>query len=297
MSTTDQPPTEQQQQQWPQLPTIELPPFLEFLKLKNFPLKVYPPVYERSKLTNDTLYIYGPGWRNSWGSFDVQCLQIQIYLKFCGIDFEVKNSNEPNSSPSGKLPYLETVTGAVYDTDQIQKWITERGKGKTLSSPSNQEQAKAFIALANTKLHAALLFSSWLEPLNYSEITSKAYYGHVPGPINHLLAYQKQNEVVQTLLTDRDILVREEIYNDAAQALEALSIKLGDNSYYFDSSEPTWIDAVIFSYIHVIMSMPTLPGSTLGDEEKKQAMALRNMVRKHENLVRYAKSMYDQWIK
>ena len=79
MSTAEQPPTEQPQ--WPQLPTIELPPFLEFLKLKNFPLKVYPPVYERSKLTNDTLYIYGPGWRNSWGSFDVQCLQIQVISK------------------------------------------------------------------------------------------------------------------------------------------------------------------------------------------------------------------------
>ncbi|KAI9251500.1 hypothetical protein BDA99DRAFT_575209 [Phascolomyces articulosus] len=292
MSTTDQPPA-----QWPQLPTIELPPYLEFLKLKNFPLKVYPPVYERPKLTNDTLYIYGPGWKNSWGSFDVECLQIQIYLKFCGIDFDVKNSNEPNSSPSGKLPYLATVVGAVYDSDQIQKWIVERNKGKTLESTTDNEQSKAFIALARTKLHAAWLFSSWLEPLNYSDITSKAYYEHVPGPINRLLAYQKQNEVVQTLLADRDILVREEIYNDAAQALEALSIKLGDDSYYFGSSEPTWIDAVIFSYIHSIMSMPTIPGNTLGDEEKKQAHALRNLVRKHENLVRYAKAIYDQWLK
>ncbi|KAI9494753.1 hypothetical protein BDB00DRAFT_955201 [Zychaea mexicana] len=292
MSTTADQPT-----QWPQLPTIELPPFLEFLKLKSFPLKVYPPVYERPKLTHDTLYIYGPGWRNSWGSFDVECLQMQIYLKFCDIEFEAKNNNEPNSSPSGKLPYLATVTGAVYDTDQIHKWVSERNKTKALASIADSEQAKAFIALARTKLHAAWLFSAWLEPLNYSEITSKAYYGHVPGPINHLLAYQKQNEVVHELLTDRDILVREEIYKDAAQALEALSIKLGDSAYFYGSSEPTWLDAVIFSYIHAIMSMPTLPGSTLGDEEKKQATTLRNLVRKHENLVRYAKTIYDEWLK
>lgn len=63
---------------WPQLPAIELPPFLEFLKLKSFPLKVYPAVYDRPRLTKDTLYIYGPGWRNSWASFDVECLQIQV---------------------------------------------------------------------------------------------------------------------------------------------------------------------------------------------------------------------------
>ncbi|KAI8147951.1 hypothetical protein BJV82DRAFT_664289 [Fennellomyces sp. T-0311] len=287
---TDQP------AQWPPLPTIELPPFLQFLKLKNFPLKVYPPVYDRPKLTKDTLSIYGPGYKASWGSFDVECLQMQVYLKFCGIEFDVSNSNEPSSSPSGKLPYLTTVTGAVFDAEQIHKWIADRNKTKTLASTADNEQSKAFIALARTKLHAAWLFSTWLEPLNYSEIASKAYYGHVPAPIHAILSYQKQNEVVQLLLTDRDILVREEIYKDAAQALEALSIKLGDNGYFFGSSEPTFVDAVIFSYLHVIMSMPT-HASSLGDEEKKQASALRNLVRKHDNLVRYAKAIYEQWIK
>lgn len=62
---------------WPALPTIELPSALDFLKLKNFPLKVYPAVYDRPKLQNDTLYIHGPGWRKSSASFDVDCLQIQ----------------------------------------------------------------------------------------------------------------------------------------------------------------------------------------------------------------------------
>lgn len=61
--------------------------------------------------------------------------------------------------------------------------------------------------------------------------------------------------------------------------------------------EPTWIDAVIFSYLHSIMSYPTIPGSTLGDEEKKQAGELKTLVRKHENLVQYAKNIYEAWLK
>lgn len=60
-----------------ELPTIELPSFLEFLKLKKFPLKVYPSVKEPKPLTKDTLYVYGPGKkRKTW--FDVDCLQIQV---------------------------------------------------------------------------------------------------------------------------------------------------------------------------------------------------------------------------
>lgn len=73
----------------------------------------------------------------------------------------------------------------------------------------------------------------WLEPFNYSEITGKAYYGHNPSPLNMLLASRKKDSVVQELLTDRDVLVREEIYKDAAEAFEALSVKLGDDTYFF----------------------------------------------------------------
>lgn len=51
----------------------------------------------------------------------------------------------------------------------------------------------------------------WMEPLNATEITNKAYFGHVASPVNKILALQKQNQVVQSLLTDRDILVREEV--------------------------------------------------------------------------------------
>lgn len=66
----------------PRLPVIELPPFLEFLKLKNFPLKTYPAVNQPKRIQNDTLYIYGPGFRVSpTASFDVDCLQAQVKQK------------------------------------------------------------------------------------------------------------------------------------------------------------------------------------------------------------------------
>lgn len=66
-----------------ELPTIELPSFLEFLKLKNFPLKTFPAVNEPERPTDDTLFIYGPGYRNSEASFDVDCLIIQVGIGHC----------------------------------------------------------------------------------------------------------------------------------------------------------------------------------------------------------------------
>jgi hypothetical protein len=50
-----------------------------------------------------------------------------------------------------------------------------------------------------------------LEPINASEITYKNYFGHVPSPVDKVVSFKQQNKVVQSLLADRDILVREEV--------------------------------------------------------------------------------------
>jgi metaxin len=74
-----------------------------------------------------------------------------------------------------------------------------------------------------------------LEPLNASKLTSAKYFGDVARPIDKLLSYRKKEEVVQSLLIDRDVLIREEIYQAAAETLSALSVKLGSNEHFFGS--------------------------------------------------------------
>ncbi|KAG1451662.1 hypothetical protein G6F56_008027 [Rhizopus delemar] len=162
---------------------------------------------------------------------------------------------------------------------------------------NNVEQSKAFITLVEKKLKPALLFSMWLEPLNANENTLDLYYEHLPTPINHVVFYKKQNEVTNLLLADRDILVREEIYQDAANVLDALSVKLGDDTYFFNSSEPTWIDAVIFSHLHCALTASVNDKGTYTKEEVRQARTLSNLIRKHDNLLKYVKSIHENWIK
>ncbi|CAG8804452.1 14108_t:CDS:2, partial [Gigaspora rosea] len=68
--------------------------------LSNFPLKIHRPLYKNRELSGPTLYIWGPGWKTQETSFDQDCLKWQTYLKFSGIDFDVRNANEPLISPS-----------------------------------------------------------------------------------------------------------------------------------------------------------------------------------------------------
>ncbi|KAI8082754.1 uncharacterized protein BX664DRAFT_338986 [Halteromyces radiatus] len=281
---------------FPQLPNIELPPFLSFLKLASFPLKTYPPVSQPKRSQKDTLYIYGPGLRASPSiSFDVDCIQTQIYFRFCNLDVDIKFTNDPEASPSGKLPYFSTVTGKLLTGTQIDQWLKDNEKDISLGT--HQDEAIAFISMVKSKLHPALLFSMWLEPLNYNENTFRMYYGHIPAPINSIMGYRKKEEIVNQLLANRDILSREEVYADAAQTLEALSIKLGDYTYFFDQSGPTWMDAVVFSYLHVILGVPPVSKSNTSTEERNQAATLRKLVQKHQNLVRYAKHINEHYLK
>ncbi|ORX62470.1 hypothetical protein DM01DRAFT_1331889, partial [Hesseltinella vesiculosa] len=221
----------------PRLPTLELPACLDFLKLKNFPLRVYPAVNAPKRFENDTLYIYGPGPKGSVASFDVGCLITQIYLRFCNVHVDIVNGNEPDASPNKHLPFLVTVVGQVLAGQQIDQWIKDNEKDTPLGN--EEDDAIAFMSMAQTKLHAAWLFSMWLEPLNYSTHASSFYYGHLPAPINSILASKKKDQVVEQLLTDRDVLSREEIYAQATEVLEALSVKLGDATFFYDKPQPT----------------------------------------------------------
>ncbi|KAG2178860.1 hypothetical protein INT43_001706 [Umbelopsis isabellina] len=286
--------------QLPALPTIELPAFLEPLKLKGFPLKTYPATLEPERPTKPQLYVFGPGWESKNTSFDVDCLAMQIYLKFCSIDFDIVQSNEPYASPKGKLPFLVVPPDHCLYGEQIHHWLQKHEKQKKLENTEQESEAQAFITMIEKKLGAALLFTLWLEPLNASKLTSDKYFGDVARPIDKLLAYRKKEEVVQSLLIDRDVLIREEIYQAAAETLSALSVKLGTNEHFFGSNldrHPTLVDAFAFAYFHIILALPQITDSEISKEERQQATALRNLLLNHSNLTQYTKKMYSTWLK
>ncbi|KAI9251962.1 hypothetical protein BY458DRAFT_523464 [Sporodiniella umbellata] len=274
-----------------ELPRLELPSFLDFLKLKKFPLQLYPAVNEPYRPKQDTLYIYGPSKRTQ--GFDMDCLQMQIYLNFCGIHYTTYPIHQPEASPSGNLPFLTTVAGAVYNQHDIHRWLKERSMQKELTQ--HLASSQAFLSLIESTLKPAVLFSMWLEPLNADECTMDAYFGHLPWPVKSLVFFKKQKQVTQQLLAQRDVLVREEVYHQAAQTLEALSVKLGQDPYFFQSTEPTWFDAVVFSVLHCALLNTIQDHGKHTKEDIRQARTLSQLIRQHENLFHYVKSIHDTW--
>ncbi|CAG8564915.1 11733_t:CDS:2, partial [Acaulospora colombiana] len=104
-------------------------------------------------------------------------------------------------SPSGRLPVLVLPTGEVLVDEMIGNYAKDHNSDKLgeLINQEHQADSQAFITLADTKLRHALA----------------------------------KDAAIKEMLTRRTILNQEEIYQEAADALKALSVVLTDNTYFF----------------------------------------------------------------
>ena len=77
----------------------------------------------------------------------------------------------------------------------------------------------------------------------------------------------------------------DDIYSEADKAFEALSILLGEDTWFFDNDRPALFDASVFAYTQLLLD------DELGWKEKKLCQVLRrrdNLVQHRERLrVRY----------
>ncbi|CAH1768045.1 13050_t:CDS:2, partial [Entrophospora sp. SA101] len=196
--------------------------------LSKFPLKLTRPIHRKRELNFPTLYIWGPGWFSSnEASFDCDCLKWQAILKFTKIKFDVEYANEPLMSPSKKLPFLVLETGEVLVDDNLELFIEQNSNELGKLNEEQKAQSAAYITTADTKLRNAL-------PTN-QETTFYKYSSHYPWPLNKILFHQASNNVIGEILTRNEALDRDQIYEEAADTLSALSTELNNFQYFFES--------------------------------------------------------------
>ncbi|OZJ02236.1 hypothetical protein BZG36_04542 [Bifiguratus adelaidae] len=268
-------------------------PILQSFKsaLSTFPLKTNAPVHTPTPLEKPTLFIYGPGPRNSALSFDAECVVWQAWLTSCGVEYATEHINEPLSGPKGKLPFLVVPGGKTLNTDQMQHWLSKNYTVHTLADPEKQADSQAIISLVETKLRDALLFSIFCEATN-TQLMRQTYFDHQSFPLPHFLAHQAREGAFDEILLRNDTVVRSEIYRGAAQALDALSVTLGEDDYFFGSAQPTFVDATVFGYLHVLLSRPVGTSTTqptLTEEQLAQGRQLRELTLERKTLVDFAK--------
>ncbi|KAI8598951.1 hypothetical protein EDD21DRAFT_381092 [Dissophora ornata] len=273
--------------------------------LARFPLKQSPAPHTRPRPVKVILYAYAPGWKTGQesldesskpavGSFDVDSLKWMTYLKFSDIEFEVKPAFEPSMSPSGKLPFLALSNGSFITSDGFEAWVQENKSQSATAKLDLLEAAEslAFITLAESKIHAALLYTLWFEPSHFYTTTRQHYFGHYNWLLTKLLSYLEKSNVATSMLLTRTQIDRELIFEEAATAIESLAVQLGDeNEYFFGKSGPSALDAVVFSYLHVILTLPRIRNA----EDGGRSGELTRIVRKHENLYRYSQNIWKKW--
>ncbi|KAF9581520.1 hypothetical protein BGW38_001437 [Lunasporangiospora selenospora] len=286
-------------------------PFFRFLSL--FPLKTNPAPHTRPALVKPLVYAYAPGWQTkkaadgkedeketgqhspTSGSFDVDSLKWMAYLKFNNIEYDVRPAFEPNMSPNGRLPFLALPNGSFVTSDDFEGWVQENKPADTGNSKLNHHEAAeavAFAALAESKIHAALMYTLWFESTHFQITTRDHYFGHYNRFLQPVLAYREKSTIVDSMLQTRSQIEREQIFEEASAAIEALSVQLGDSQeYFFGKSQPSSLDAIVFSYLHVILTMPRLPSVDDGGRSSE----LARIVRKHSNLYLYAQRTWKTW--
>ncbi|KAG0377923.1 hypothetical protein BGX24_005175 [Mortierella sp. AD032] len=295
-------------------------PFYKFLA--RFPLKQSPAPHTRPRPVKPTIYAFAPGWKvgggstqetekqeskdtdvetekekeSTVGSFDVDSLKWMAYLKFNQIDYEIKPAFEPTMSPSGKLPFLALPDGSLITEDGFEQWVQENkgqsdaDKASAALNINEAAEALAFSTLAESKIHAALLYTLWFEAPHFHGTTRQHYFGHHNYYLGKLLNYISKSKIVNSMLLTRTQIDRELIFEEAAAALEALSVQLGSNEYFFGKSAPSSLDAIVFSYLHVILTLPRIRNA----EDGGRSGELARMVRKHDNLFKYSQNIWKK---
>ena len=127
----------------------------------------------------------------------------------------------------------------------------------------------------------------YLEKANFNEVAYRLYVAPTSSNsfVRATISYQLQAAAEAELLNHSAVIDIEGVYSEAAKALEALSIWLGEDPWFFGNEEPSLFDASVFAYTHLLLD------DDMGWREKRLCLALRkrtNLVQHRERLlVRY----------
>ncbi|WEW56653.1 hypothetical protein PRK78_002101 [Emydomyces testavorans] len=221
-----------------------------------FPIITYPPNEIPSRLSSsvDEHHLYVFSDLTAWNI-------IQAYLKFSGIKFRIIPSNN-HASPTGSLPFLlptpQPSSGSteVFDpipSNKLQKWINEQ-LGVKEEEPSNM-RFDAYSSLLDHRLRTAWLYTLYLDNLNFNSVARKLYVNSsTTNPIVQMaIAAELQNAARNELLKRSPYIDVDDLIAEAKNAFEALSVLLGNDTYFFSRTKPGIFDASVFAYTHLIL--------------------------------------------
>ncbi|XP_075934548.1 metaxin-1-like isoform X4 [Anarhichas minor] len=171
-------------------------------------------------------------WEGDWGlpSVSTDCLVVLAYAQFAGAPLKLRKMSNPWRSPSGLLPTLRT------------------NQKESLTRPSD--------IISHLRKQ---IYTFWVEPKNYVDVTRRWYADHMPFPLNFFLPGRMQRgqlEKLRLLRGDESLEsgeeLEKELYRDATECLNLLSQRLGSHKFFFGDS-PSSLDAFVFGHLAPVL--------------------------------------------
>ncbi|KDQ07077.1 hypothetical protein BOTBODRAFT_120582 [Botryobasidium botryosum FD-172 SS1] len=240
------------------MPTIPLPtPVRNLFAL--FPLHTYPasPAYSAAAPpAHPTLWIFPPKHPGtSLLSGDVECVKWQAYLALRGIkNVGVRWNVSPQGGVDGCLPTLHLPANTLLGPRQIPAWVDSTqsdgdalGEPEGYSTPEARDESRAWVALLEGDVHAALVVSQREPSLLDSLYKLSPKYNLAaliqppPAPLSGV-STPLPSSGINIPTSSVSIRLRE--------AIDAVSDRLGKDKWFLGSPGPTAVDALLFAYIY-----------------------------------------------
>ncbi|XP_003701385.1 metaxin-1 isoform X1 [Megachile rotundata] len=213
-------------------------------------------------------------WKGDWGlpSIDPECLQVLVYAKFSNIALKINKSSNLFKTPNGRLPVLKSNNITLDKVKDIIGYLRENHYN-TEYTLKRKECAKilAYDVMLKQKLFPALQFIWWVDQRNLNELIRPWYCKAIPFPFNFYYPSKFEQEarsMFEALYAREDDMaaIEYKVYSEARKCLTMLSESLGDSNYFF-GSEPTELDAIVYSYLAPLLKVP-LPNPALQNHLK-----------------------------
>ncbi|KAH0457555.1 hypothetical protein IEQ34_012870 [Dendrobium chrysotoxum] len=213
------------------------------------------------------------------------CLPVYLYLRFANIAFNLLY--DVTNPDSDHIPYFEYGYYVAFNNEK--GGVIETLKQEGIADLDPKAPSTYFSewlstkALINTWLATAIEYEIWVA--SDSSNACKIYFSDLPWLLAKVL-YKKQSQAVKRRLGITDVNAserEEEIYRNATLAYVASSLRLGDQSFFFED-RPTSVDALFLG--HALFVLHVLPDTSV----------LRIDFLKHDNLVKYAENLKRQFL-
>ncbi|KZT26570.1 hypothetical protein NEOLEDRAFT_1241025 [Neolentinus lepideus HHB14362 ss-1] len=241
--------------------------------LATFPLHTYPPISARpahARPTQPTIWIHPP--LSDLLSADVECLKWQAYIALRGVTgVRVRGDVKAEGGVGGRLPSLWVPVplglegkeggegeGELLPAHLIPAWVDrekrmegkEGGELEGYRDAEARDESRAWVALLEGTVHSALItFHPTSTTARISSIA--ATLTPPPAPLTGLASlfppYGAHVPVAELELK-------------YAEAVGALSERLGGDKWFLGSESPTPLDALAFAYLHTILHTPAPAG-------------------------------------